>query len=74
MKRISVDVKKLGKLLKDKRTFDNLSLRDATKIHGIHPATLSRVENGGTPDIQTFAKLCHWYGVDMNFFVTIKNK
>jgi transcriptional regulator with XRE-family HTH domain len=72
MKQIRVDVKKLGKCLKDKRIFDELSLRDATKIHGISAATLCRLENGNTPDIHTFATVCHWYGVDMNFFVTTK--
>lgn len=72
MKQVRVDIKKLGKSLKDKRELDGLSLRDAAKEHGISSATLCRVENGNTPDIQTFATLCHWYGVDMNYFVTIK--
>jgi transcriptional regulator with XRE-family HTH domain len=31
---------------------------------GISPATLSRVERGNLPDLETFSKICEWVGVD----------
>lgn len=38
------------------------SVREAAADIGISPATVSRVENGKTPDIFTLAKLCWWMG------------
>ena len=38
------------------------SVREAAKDIGTSPATLSRVENGKTPDVFTLAKLCRWMG------------
>lgn len=31
---------------------------------GISPATLSRVERGNLPDLETFSKICKWVGQD----------
>ena len=39
-------------------------LREAAAEIGISPATLSRVERGKLPDIETFSKLCTWLKVD----------
>ena len=38
------------------------SMREAAENIGVSRATLSRVENGKTPDIFTLAKLCRWMG------------
>lgn len=39
-------------------------VREAAKEIGISPATLSRVENGKVPDLDTFGKVCGWLGDD----------
>lgn len=44
------------------REGEGWSVRDAAKDIGTSPATLSRVENGKTPDVFTLAKLCRWMG------------
>ena len=39
-------------------------MREAAKEIGVSPATLSRVENGKVPDLDTFGKVCAWLGDD----------
>ena len=42
------------------------SLRLTAKKIGISYATLSRICNGKTPDLITYAKVCKWMGKNMN--------
>lgn len=61
--------------IRDKR--GNRGLREvATEISRdfgtISPATLSRIEAGKQPDIETFTKLCKWLEVDPNTILGIK--
>lgn len=42
------------------RKIKKLSLRAAAKEIGISPATLSRIENGNKPDIDSFCQICDW--------------
>ena len=51
-----------GARVKMHREGEGWSVRDAAKDIGTSTATLSRVENGGTPDVFTLAKLCRWMG------------
>ena len=37
-------------------------IREAAKEVGVSSATLSRVENGKVPDLETFGKICAWLG------------
>ncbi len=39
-------------------------IRAAAQEVGISSATLSRVENGGVPDLETFGRICSWLGDD----------
>ena len=39
-------------------------LRQTAREIGVSPATLKRVEAGGTPDLPNFAKMCRWLGAD----------
>lgn len=39
-------------------------IREVAKEIGVSPATLSRVERGYMPDIETFRKICNWLEVD----------
>lgn len=39
-------------------------VRETAREIGISPATLSRVENGHVPDLETFRKICTWLNED----------
>lgn len=39
---------------------------------GVSPATLSRVENGKVPDLETFSKVCRWLGEDPALFLGLQ--
>jgi transcriptional regulator with XRE-family HTH domain len=39
-------------------------VREVAKEIDISPATLSRVERGYMPDLETFGKICRWLKVD----------
>jgi len=54
--------KTLGNLLQQKR--GSMGIRAAAGEMGISPATLSRVENGSVPDLDTLRKVCRWLGID----------
>lgn len=60
--------------LKTKRA--SVNLRDSAKqIGDISAATLSRIENGKTPDMATFLKICDWLEVSPhNFIQSSENK
>jgi transcriptional regulator with XRE-family HTH domain len=55
---------RLGHLLRTKRGEEGVRAI-AAKI-GVSAATLSRVERGHVPDIDTFRKICTWLEVDPN--------
>lgn len=58
----------LASLLKEKR--GKIGLRTiAEEIEGVSVATLSRIEQGKIPDVDTFIKLCRWLGVPTDTFV-----
>jgi len=46
-----------------------LGIRAAAREAGVSPATLSRIENGHVPDLETFERLCRWLGEDPNKFL-----
>lgn len=54
--------KTLGNLLQQKR--GSMGIRAAAGEIGISPATLSRIEHGSLPDLDTLRKVCRWLGVD----------
>jgi transcriptional regulator with XRE-family HTH domain len=51
-----MSILKLGKLLMERRGEEGI--RAFAKKLGVSPATLSRIENGKLPDLETFSKLC----------------
>lgn len=62
----------LASMLKSKR--GKKGLRDtATEIGDVSSATLSRVEQGNLPDVETFIRLCNWLGVSTNTFIVGEN-
>jgi DNA-binding Xre family transcriptional regulator len=57
---ISLDV--LVAKMKNKR--GPLGIRQTAEQIGISAATLSRVERGNLPDLETFKRICKWVEVD----------
>lgn len=57
-----ITLETLGPALKDRR--GGRGLREVAHEIGVSAATLSRVETGKQPDLETFAKLCRWLGID----------
>lgn len=49
-----------------------MGIRQAAKEANVSPATLSRVENGKVPDLETFSKICQWLGEDPASFLGLK--
>lgn len=62
----SIDTSKFAEMIKSKR--GNTGLRQMSSEIGISPSTLSRVEQGNLPDIDTYMKLCKWLEVSPNYF------
>src|SRR5690242_19350722 len=53
----------LGRLVKQRRAQDGLSLRDAARETGISASTLSRIEHGRIADTEQVVKLTSWLGL-----------
>jgi transcriptional regulator with XRE-family HTH domain len=49
-------------------------VRAAASEVGISPATFSRVENHGIPDLETFGKICQWLGEDPAIYLGLTPK
>ncbi len=49
-----------------------MGVREAAKEVGVSAATLSRVENGKLPDLETFGKICRWLGEDPAIFLGLE--
>ena len=52
----------LGTIVRDKR--GSRTLRAVAADIGTSAPTLSRIESGKMPDLQTFGKLCRWLEID----------
>lgn len=64
----TLDTLKLADMLKSKR--GNKGLRTiAAEIGSVSAPTLSRIEQGKVPDIDTFVNICKWLNVSTNFFI-----
>lgn len=59
----------LAGMLKSKRGAKGLRAT-AQEIGDISSATLSRIEQGKLPDVETFIKLCKWLEVTTETFIT----
>ena len=57
-----LDINRLSALVRKKR--GTRGLREiSAEIGNVSPPTLSRIENGSTPDMETFIVLCDWLKV-----------
>lgn len=57
----------LGQLVARKR--GSMGIRAAAAEIGTSSATLSRIENGRIPDLETLQKVCRWLGEDPSKFI-----
>jgi transcriptional regulator with XRE-family HTH domain len=58
----ALTVHSLGRLALERRA--ERGIREVAVEVGISPATLSRVERGKMPDLETFGKVCRWLKID----------
>ena len=63
---------RIGPVLRERRGVRGI--REVATEIGISYATLSRVENGKLPDLQTFSKICKWLELDPGEILGCKNK
>lgn len=64
-----IDTDKLAAALRDRRLELGIGVRAAAaQIGGVSSSTLSRVEQGNLPDIDTFFRLCRWLGHPTSYF------
>ena len=70
-----INVKELGRYVARKREAEGLSLRGVTKLTGVSPSTLSRIETakGFIPDAVTLAKLCQWLSIPLERIVGVSD-
>ena len=57
-----ISLESLVKKIREKR--GHRGIREVALEIRISPATLSRVERGNLPDLETFKKICGWVGGD----------
>lgn len=73
-KKTTVELSDIGRLIREKRTRDGLSLVAASQESGVSAATLSRIErrtdsfsaNQSLPDVRTLDALTSWLGVSIS--------
>ena len=58
----------LASMLKDKRAGKGLRAI-ADEIGGVSAATISRIEQGKIPDVETFIKICKWLNTSTDTFI-----
>jgi len=61
---MSISIQNVGLLVRKER--GNRGIRETAGNIGISAATLSRIENGKLPDLNSFSKICHWLSIDPN--------
>ena len=62
----SLDTQRFSEMIKSKRGGKGLRML-ASEI-GVSASTLSRIEQGNLPDIDTYLRLCEWLEVSTDYF------
>lgn len=64
----TMNLRDLGPMVRAKR--GTKGLREvASEIGEVSASTLSRIENGGVPDLDTFVRICKWLEVPFERFI-----
>lgn len=66
----TIKIEELAGRIRQKRL--GKGVREVAKEIGISPATLSRLENGKIPDLETYSKICQWLGDDPAIYLGIQ--
>lgn len=69
---VKVTLQNLGTIVREKR--GTRGLREVSSEVGTSAPTLSRIESGKMPDLQTFGKLCRWLGADPASLLGVSNE
>jgi transcriptional regulator with XRE-family HTH domain len=64
----AIDIGELAATLRAQRKAAGLSLRDLAAETGVPYSTLSRVESGKIPDLNTFRSIVEWLGIPPDRF------
>jgi transcriptional regulator with XRE-family HTH domain len=67
----TLNVDLLASAIKSKRGTKGLR-ETAAEIGDVSSATLSRIEQGNLPDVETFIKICKWLKVSTDTFISGK--
>jgi transcriptional regulator with XRE-family HTH domain len=62
----------IGRIVREKR--GARGIREVAEEIKISTATLSRIENGKLPDLETFSRLCRWLNVDAGVILGCSQK
>lgn len=57
---------KFSRMVRETRRSTEKGLRETASEIDISPATLSRIEHGGHPNIDTFLLVCQWLDIPPN--------
>jgi transcriptional regulator with XRE-family HTH domain len=74
MPHTTVDVEALYAALDAKRRGGSKSWREVGRDLGISPSTFSRLANGRSPDVNSFATLLNWLGMKADDFMKPRPK
>ncbi|MCC6192456.1 MAG: helix-turn-helix transcriptional regulator [Anaerolineales bacterium] len=62
-----IDIQRFAQLVRAKRGKRGLRVV-ADEIGSVTASTLSRIENGKVPDLNTFIRICRWLGLPPDYF------
>jgi len=66
-----INVNALGEAIQRQREAKKLTVRAvAEQMESVSPSTLSRIERGSLPDLDTYMRICRWLNVDPAHFAT----
>lgn len=68
-----IDVDAVIAALDSERRAKNLSWRQVAKAAGVSPSTLTRMQQGKSPDVNTFTALSRWLNIPAEKFHTDKS-
>lgn len=64
-----INVKAFGEAIQRQREGRKLTVRAAAEqMENVSPSTLSRVERGNVPDLDTYMRICRWLEVEPGHF------
>src|SRR5690349_2007391 len=66
-----LDVEVLVRTIDARRKAGNISWREVARKAGVSPSTLTRMQQGKRPDVDTFGALVRWLNVPADNFLTL---